>query len=88
MGNNWNKKYEIYHDLYLTFDVFLLTNVFENVRFESIDCFELGLAHCLSCPSYSCHAILRFTVVNLITMNNFQTLINVISSRVWWKEVF
>ena len=37
MGNNWNKKHEIYHDLYLKFEVFLLTNVFENIRFESID---------------------------------------------------
>ena len=37
MGNNWNEKYEIYHDLYLKLEVFLLTNVFENVRFESID---------------------------------------------------
>ena len=54
-----------YNDLYLKVDVLLLVCVFETGRKESINYFELALAHYLSTPGYSWDAMLRFTDVNL-----------------------
>ena len=42
-----------YHDLYLKFDVLLLTCMFETFRKASLNSFKLDPAHYLSTPGYS-----------------------------------
>ena len=50
---------KVYIDLYLKFDVLLLAYVFETCRKESINYFELDLAHYLSTPGCSWDTMLR-----------------------------
>ena len=53
-----------YHDLYSNVGVLLLACVLETFRKESINSFELDLAHYLSTPGYSWDIMLKFTDVN------------------------
>ena len=50
--------------MWLKFEILLLICVFETLRKESINLFELDCAHYLSNPGYSWNAMLRFADVN------------------------
>ena len=54
-----------YHDLYLTTDVLLLADVFENFRSTSIKSYRLDPAHYYTLPGYSWDACLLMTGVKL-----------------------
>ena len=50
-----------YHDLYLNFDVFLLADVFEKFRNNSLKNYGLCSSHYLSAPGLSWDANLKMT---------------------------
>ena len=54
-----------YHDLYLQTDVFLLTDVFENVRTMCIDYYGLDPAHYYTLPNFAWDAMLKKTEIYL-----------------------
>ena len=54
-----------YHDLYLKWDVLLLTDVFENFRNNSLINYGLCPSHYLSLPALSWDAILNMTKMKL-----------------------
>ena len=67
--NVW-KKFQMntmkdYHDLYLKWDVLLLTDVFENFRNNSLMNYGLCPSHYLSVPALSWDAILNMTKMKL-----------------------
>jgi hypothetical protein len=45
------QNFKNYHDLYLTTDIFLLSDVFENIRDVSMTKYRLDPAHYLTTPS-------------------------------------
>ena len=59
-----------YHDLYLTSDVLLLSEVFENFRTIATKSYGLDPLHYISLPSYSWDAMLKLTGVELELMND------------------
>ena len=65
----WNafkkKTMKDFYNLYLKVDVLLLVCVFETLKEEFIDSFELDPAHYLSTVGSSWDVMLRFTNVNL-----------------------
>ena len=54
-----------YHDLYVQSDIFLLAEVFENVRNKCIEIYELDLDHFLSAPGLAWQACFKKTEVEL-----------------------
>ena len=54
-----------YHDLYLTSDVLLLTDVFENFRTMCMDYYDLDPAHYYTLPNFAWDAMLLKTDVEL-----------------------
>jgi hypothetical protein len=54
-----------YHDLYLTTDTLLLSDVFENFRDVSITNYRLDPAHYLTTPSLTWDACLKYTNIEL-----------------------
>jgi hypothetical protein len=50
-----------YHDLYLTTDTLLLSDVFENFRHVSMANYRLDPAHYLTTPSLTWDACLKYT---------------------------
>ena len=64
----WNKfniqNMRQYHDLYLTLDVLLLADVFENVRRMSLNYYELDPCHYYTLPGLSFDACLKMTKID------------------------
>ena len=54
-----------YHDLYVQSDIFLLADVFENVRNKCIEIYELDLDYFLSAPGLAWQACFKKTEVEL-----------------------
>ena len=54
-----------YQDLYLKYDVLLLTDVFEKFRSNSFKNYQLYSSHYLSAPGLNWNAILKMTKVKL-----------------------
>ena len=54
-----------YHDLYLRCDIFLLADVFEKFRNDSLKNYGLCLSYYLSAPALSWDAMLNMTKVEL-----------------------
>ena len=54
-----------YHDLYLKYDVLLLTDVFEKFRNNTLKSYELYPSDYLSAPGLSWDAMLKMTKVKL-----------------------
>ena len=54
-----------YHDLYLTLDVLLLADVFENFRRMSLNYYELDTCHYYTLPTLSFDACLKMTKIEL-----------------------
>ena len=50
-----------YHDLYLTTDVLLLADVFENFRTKGLELFKIDPAYYISLPSYANDCLYRYT---------------------------
>ena len=65
MGNFGCKTLGHYHDLYVTTDVLLLWDVFENFWNASLDKYELDPAHYYSSPGLSWDALLKKAGVEL-----------------------
>lgn len=61
-----------YHDLYLTTDVLLLADVFEQFRNISMESYSIDPAHYVSLPSFSWDAMLLFTQVEIQIFNDQQ----------------
>jgi hypothetical protein len=59
------QNFKNYHDLYLTTDTLLLSDVFENFRDVSMTNYRLDLAHYLTTPSLTWNACLKYTNVEL-----------------------
>lgn len=54
-----------YHDLYLKYDVLLLSDVFENFRELCLDAYHLDPAHFYTLPGLAWEAMLKMTKVKL-----------------------
>ena len=54
-----------YHDLYLKSVVFLLADMFEKFRINSLKNYELCLSHYLSAPGLSWDAMLKMAKIEL-----------------------
>lgn len=54
-----------YQDLYVTSDVLLLADIFENFRRLSHQFYQLDPAHCYTAPGLAWQAALKMTGVNL-----------------------
>ena len=65
----WNhfkcETFSDYHDLYLTTDILLLSDIFETFRSTSLHNFNLDPAHYISLPSYGWDCMLKTTGVKL-----------------------
>ena len=61
-----------YYDLYLKVNFLLLVCMFETFRKESINSFELDLAHYLSTPGYCWNAMVMVSNVNLKRMPDIE----------------
>ena len=59
------KNLKDYHDVYLSSDVLLLADVFENFRRTALSTYKLDPAHYLTLPGYSWDALLKSTEVSL-----------------------
>ena len=59
------KNLKDYHDVYLSSDVLLLADVFENFRRTALSTHKLDPAHYLTLPGYSWDALLKSTEVSL-----------------------
>ena len=59
-----------YHDLYLTTDVFVLVDVFENFRNIFRETFDLDQNYYDSAPNLSWNAMLKTTDVELEVLTN------------------
>ena len=59
------KNLKDYHDVYLSSDVLLLANVFENFRGTALSTYKLDPPHYLTLPGYSWDALLKSTEVSL-----------------------
>ena len=64
--NEFNIQYLCqYHDLYLTLDVLLLADVFENFRRMSLNYYELDSCHYYTDPRLSFDACLKMTKIEM-----------------------
>ena len=59
-----------YHDIYLTSDILLLADVFENFRKTCLEYYQLDPCHYFSCPGLSWDAMLKMTNVELELMTD------------------
>ena len=59
-----------YHDLYLSSDVLLLTDVFENFRKTCMQCYKLDPCHYFTSPGLSWDAMLKMTNIKLELMTD------------------
>ena len=66
-----------YHDLYLTFDILLLADVFKNFRNMCIKIYELDPAKFLSAPGLAWQAALKKTKVKLDLLTDIDMLLMV-----------
>ena len=64
-----------YHDLYLTTDVLLLADVFEEFRRMALDHYKLDPAHFMTAPGLSFQACLKMTGVRLELFTNIDQLL-------------
>ena len=64
-----------HHGLFLKV-VLLLVGVFETIRKESINSFELDSGHYLSSPGYTCYVIKRFTCLYVIIISRTHFRVN------------
>ena len=60
-----------YHDIYLTTDVLLLTDVFEAFRDTAISSYQLDPTHYVSLPGYAWDAMLKMTQVKLDVISDY-----------------
>jgi len=59
-----------YHDLYLTSDILLLADVFENFRKTCLEYYKLYPAHYFTSPGLSLDSVLKMTDIKLELMND------------------
>jgi len=60
-----------YHDLYLTTDVLLLADVFENFRSMCIDYYSLDPVHYVTLPGFAWDALLKMTGIKLDVFHDY-----------------
>ena len=81
-ANNVFKKFNIsnlgeYHDLYISSDTLLLTDIFENFRQSYLKNYELDPAHFVSLPGLAWQACLKKTNVELELLTDYDMLLMV-----------
>ena len=64
-----------YHDLYVRSDIFLLADVFENLRNACLSNYELDPAHFISLPGLAWQACLKKTNVELELLTDYDMLL-------------
>ena len=69
------KNFGEYHDFYVQWDTFSLSDVFENFRNKCIEIYELNPAYFLSAPGLAWQACLKKTKVELELLTNIDMLL-------------